>query len=382
VQITCNQENLNKGLTIAGRAVATRTTLPILLNVLLATEGDHLRLAATNLEWSVTCRVPGMIESEGDVTIPGRLLSDLVGSLGSDQAILLVTSGASLKVSSKGFVSNLRGIAATEFPEVPVITADTSCLVETVNGSVLQEALQQVAFAAADDDARPTLAGVRCEFTSDALNLAAADGFRLAMRSIPLTRNTPEQVASVIVPVRAIQELTRLLTDWKEVVSIMVTNSRSQIIFRIGTTELVSRLIEGTFPDVAKVVPTTWRRRLTLNTKDFSNANKIASLVAKDANNIVRLNIKKTDDKATINVNAQSESGDSDVVVDTTIEGELQELKIAFSGKFLAEAIGAIKTNQFTLDLIGASNPGVMRPVSKDDYVQVLMPMSIGDKTS
>src|SRR5437762_5940894 len=284
MQVSCVQENLAKGLAIVGRAVATRSTLPVLSNVLIENDQSRLKLAATNLEIGVTCWIGAMIEQEGSITVPGRLLADLVSSLATDQVIAVQTKGASLHLHCKGFDANLRGIAAEDFPVIPEVSNQSTC---GVDAKELHEALSQVSFAAATDDARPVLSGVQFAFRGNTLTLAAADGFRLAVRSLEVARPLGQDL-DIVVPVRAVQELTRILTEQEEPVEIVVTPNGSQVLFHLNTIDLVSRLIEGTFPNVQGIIPSRYQTRVILNTKDFLNANKIASLIARDANNIVR----------------------------------------------------------------------------------------------
>src|SRR5262249_33626161 len=286
VQLSCVQENLPKGLGIVGRAVATRSTLPVLSNVLLESDQSRLKLAATNLEIGVTCWIGAMIEQEGSITVPGRLLNDLIASLPPDKIVSLQTKGASLKVACSGVEANLRGIAADEFPVIPQVSNPASC---AVGPPELQEALSPVAFAAATDDTRPVLAGVLFSFRGDMLTMAAADGFRLAVRGVEVARPLGQDV-DIVVPVRAVQELARIVGDQEEPVEIVLPAGReraNQVLFHLNNVDLVSRLIDGTFPNVQQIIPTKFQTRVILTTKDFQNANKIASLVARDANNIV-----------------------------------------------------------------------------------------------
>ena len=381
MQVSCVQENLTKGLSVVGRAVATRSTLPVLSNVLLQTDHGRLKLAATNLEIGVTCWIGAMIEEDGDITIPGRLLTDLVSSLSSDAVISMQTKGASLHLKCKGFDANLRGIAAEEFPVIPQVENQATC---GVNPRDLHEALAQVSFAAATDDTRPVLAGVQFSFRGSTLTLAAADGFRLAVRSLEVTRPLGQDL-DIVVPVRAVQELTRILADQDEPVEVVVTPNRSQVLFHLNSIDLVSRLIEGAFPNVTQIIPSRFATRVILNTKDFQNANKIASLIARDANYIVRLAVNGTDTAGgvdgappgSLTVGAVAEVGDSHNDIDAVVEGDNPQITIAFNGKYLGEVLGAMNVPQVTLDLTSPSSPGVVRPVGATNHTHVIMPMHL-----
>lgn len=380
MHVSCVQENLAKGLSIVGRAVATRSTLPVLSNVLIATDHSRLRLAATNLEIGVTCWIGAMIEEEGTITVPGKLLGDVVSSLPADQVIGLQTRGASLHLSGKGFDANLRGISADEFPVIPQVTNQSTC---GIAPRELQAALGQVAFAAATDDSRPVLAGVQFAFRGSTLTLAAADGFRLAVRTIDVARPLGQDL-DIVVPVRAVQELARILGDQEEPIEIVVTPNRSQILFHLATVDLVSRLIEGTFPNVQQIIPARFATRVIVDTKNFQNANKIASLIARDSNNIVRIAVNGADATSangdapgSVTVGAVADVGDSHSSVDAVVEGETPQITIAFNGKYLNDVLGAIDTGQVTLDLNSPSSPGVLRPVGIANHTHVIMPMHL-----
>src|SRR5579883_3412178 len=383
VRISCIEENLAKGLAIVGRAVATRSTLPVLGNILIETDQSRLKLAATNLEVGITCWVGAMVEQEGSITVPGRLFSELIASLAPEKVVHLQTKGGSLHISCDGFEANLRGIPAEEFPVIPGVPNEPSC---AVSPRELAEALGQVSFAAATDDTRPVLAGILFSFRGSTLTLTAADGFRLAVRQLEVARPLGQDI-DIIVPLRTVQELARILGDQEEPIEIMVTPNRSQVLFRLASVDLVSRLIEGTYPNVQQVIPTRAATRVILNTREFQNANKIASLIARDANNIVRLTISEADappdgvdgggTPGTLTVGAMADIGDTKGELPAVVEGEQTQLTIAFNGKYLSDVLGVITTAQVSLELNSPSSPGVVRPVGVSNYTHVIMPMHL-----
>lgn len=373
MRVSCVQENLAKGLSVVGRAVATRSTLPVLSNVLLENDQGRLKLAATNLEIGVICWVGAMIEEEGTITVPGRLLNDLVSSLAPDKRITLETKGANLKLSSNGFEANLRGIPSEEFPVIPQVTNQATC---GVAPKELREALNQVAFAAATDDTRPVLAGVQFSFRGTSLSLSAADGFRLALRGVEVAQPLGQDL-DIVVPARAVQELARILGDQEEPVEIVVTPNRNQVLFHLNSVDLISRLIEGTFPNVQQIIPTRCQTRVLLDTEKFQSANKIASLVARDANNIVRLTVNGEGEAGELTVAANAEVGDTKDKIDAVVEGEQLQLTIAFNGKYLNDVLGAVNAAQISLELNSASSPGVIRPVGSNNQTHVIMPMHL-----
>jgi DNA polymerase III subunit beta len=376
MKLTCLQENLKRGLATVSHAVAGKSTLPVLSNVLLATDGGRLKLAATNLEVGITHWIGAQVQEEGAVTVPAKLLADLVGGLPNDKVtITLDARTQTVKVECGRFVSNIKGIEADEFPTIPSI-ADKEPTA-SLPPDVLREAIDQVAFAAASDDSRPVLAGVLVRLRDNRLFLAAADGFRLATRVV----NLPEPVAQhgeFIVPARALAELARIAADAQGPVTIIVTPGGGQVLFHTENTELVSRLIDGKFPDVERIIPQQYATRTVLETSDLAKAVKLASFFANASQNVVKLTMEPGGElgpgKLVISANA-AEVGDNTGELDGMVVGEGGQ--IALNVKYLAELLGSVKTGQIALETQTASSPGVFKPVGQDGYVHIIMPMSI-----
>ena len=375
MKVSANQDNLARGLAIVGRAVATRSPLPVTSNVLLATDEGRLRLAATNLDIAITCWVVAKIDEEGQVTIPARLLSDFVNSLPSDRIDMrLHERQVSLNLKCRQFEANIKGIDAEEFPPIP--TAGTESAI-SVDPKEFHSAIAQVAFAAATDDSRPVFAGVSMSFNESRLTLAAADGFRLAVLEMPLPEPVHERI-DIIVPARALTELGRIISDDDETLLITVTPNRGQVLFRLPNVQLVSRLIEGTFPNYRQIIPTKHSTRVLISTKEFLGATKIASFFARDSANIVRLQAipgaDLTPGRLTVAATA-AEVGDTVGGIDAAVEGD--EAQIAFNAKYLIDVLSVMGSNQVALEVTTASSPGVVRPSGSDDYIHVIMPMHV-----
>ncbi len=375
VKVSCLQENLARGLTIVGRAVAARSTLPVVSNVLLATDDSRLKLAATNLEIAITSWTPARVDEEGAITIPARLLNEFVSSLPTekiDMALNVRTRTLNLKCAS--YEANIKGIDAEEFPPIPRVSEEATTLADPEQ---LRAAIGQVAFAAATDDSRPVLAGVLASFEGQTLTLAAADGFRLAVRKVPLLQAVAERV-EVVVPGRAMQELARILAEQDEPVQISLTPNKSQVLFRMKDVELVSRLVQGTFPNYQQIIPQRYTTRVVVGTSELAKATKLASFFARDAANVVRVQVTAGEDlkpgKLVVAATA-AEVGDTVGGIDAVVEGE--NVQIAFNAKYLADVLGVLNSNQVALEVTTSSSPGVVKPVGSDDYVHVIMPMHI-----
>jgi DNA polymerase-3 subunit beta len=376
MKLTCLQENLKRGLATVSHAVAGKSTLPVLANVLLATDGGRLKLAATNLEVGITHWIGAQVQEEGAVTVPAKLLADVVSGLPNDRVTLTLDSRTqTVKVECGRFTNNIKGIEADEFPTIPTI-ADKQPTA-SLPPDVLREAIDQVAFAAASDDSRPVLAGVLVRLRDNRLFLAAADGFRLATRTVSL----PEPVAQAsefIIPARALSELARIASDAEGPVTLTVTPGGSQVLFHTENTELVSRLIDGKFPDVERIIPQRFETRTVLDTAELAKAVKLASFFANASQNVVKLTMEPGGElgpgKLVISANA-AEVGDNTGELDGMVHGEGGQ--IALNVKYLAEVLGVIKTAQIAVESQSSQSPGVFKPVGQDGYIHIIMPMSI-----
>ncbi len=376
MKVSCLQENLAKGLSIVGRAVASRSTLPVLSNVMLATDNGRLKLSATNLELGINCWVGAKVEAEGATTVPARLLTDFVNSLPPERIDLeLVVRTQTLNARCARFEANIKGIDAQEFPIIP--TADDGERAIRLEPGDLRQMIDQVAFAAATDESRPILTGVLARFEGDRLTLAAADGFRLSVRSAPLGQPVDEPF-EVIIPARALGELARISADQEDWVEVIVTPARNQILFHLNDVDLVSQLIEGKFPDYTQIIPSDHATRTVLDSTGFLKAARVSHLFARDAANIVRVEVAPGDELMPGHITlaaTSAELGDNVGQMDAVIEGE--PVEIAFNAKYLIDVLSVVDSAQVVLETTTASSPGVLRPVGDDDYIHVIMPMHL-----
>ena len=376
MKVSCLQENLAKGLGIVGRAVASRSTLPVLSNVMLATDNGRLKLAATNLELGINCWVGAKVEEEGATTVPARLLTDFVNSLPPEQIDMeLAVRTQTLNARCARFEANIKGIDAQEFPIIP--TADDAERAVRLQPEDLRQMIDQVVFAAATDEARPILTGVLARFEEDRLTLAAADGFRLSVRSAPLGQ-TIEEPIEVIIPARALGELGRIAADQEEWVEVIITPARNQILFHLQDVDLVSQLIEGKFPDYRQIIPSGHTTRTVLDTSGFLKASRVSHLFARDSANIVRVEIAPGDELMPGHLTlaaTSAELGDNVGQLDAAIEGDPME--VAFNAKYLIEVLSVMDASQIALETTSASSPGVLRPIGDDDFIHVIMPMHL-----
>jgi DNA polymerase-3 subunit beta len=375
MRLTCLQENLSRGLNVVGRAVATRTTLPITNNVLLATDQSRLKLTATNLEMATSCWIGAKVEEEGTITVPARLLTEFINSLPNDKIDINLSQRTTLELKCARFEARISGVDAKDFPPIPKVEAGIATKVEV---EALQRGITQVVFAAATEESRPVLTGISAEFEGDLLTLAAADGFRLAVHKLPLAAPVAQKT-TVIIPARTLAELNRLMVEQEEAVDITVDPEKSQALFRLKDIELVSQLVQGAFPNYAQLIPQSYSTRAVVDVAAFLRATKTAAIFARDGSGIVRLMMVPGGGEVKpgkMTVAARSEEVGDDVgEMDAVIEGE--EAKIAFNGKYLADVLSVLREEQVALEITTPSSPGVIRPVGVDNYVHVIMPMFV-----
>lgn len=376
MKLTLTQEALQRGLAHVSRAVATRTSLPVLGNVLLATDRGQLKLAATNLEVGITYWVDCQIEEEGSITVPARLLSDFVGNLPNEQVKLEVDRRTlGLRVGSARSKATVKGIDAEDFPAIPSVEGAPTA---SMPPDLLREMVSQSAFAAATDESRPVLAGVLVRFEGNRVTLSAADGFRMAVRHIELDTAATEDV-SVIVPARALNELARTIADQQDAVEITVTPNRNQLVCRAGNIEFLSRLIDGNFPDWRQIVPAGYTTRAVVSREELQRAARLAAYFARDNNDIVKLSFEPGSGEyelgcLTLSANA-AEVGENSTDLDASIEGPANQ--IAFNVKYLTDVLGALRASQVAVEMQGPNNAGVLRPLGPDDSTHVIMPMHL-----
>jgi DNA polymerase-3 subunit beta len=375
MRLTCLQENLSRGLSVVGRAVATRTTLPITNNVLLETDQSRLRLTATNLEMATSCWIGAKVEEEGAITVPARLLTEFINSLPNDKIEVSLSQRTTLELKCARFEARISGVDAKDFPPIPKVEAG---IATKVTVEALQRGISQVVFAAATEESRPVLTGVSADFEGDLLTLAAADGFRLAVHKLPLAASVGQKT-TVIIPSRTLAELNRLMVDQEEAVDITVDPDKSQALFRLKDIELVSQLVQGAFPNYAQLIPQSYTTRTVVEVAAFLRATKTAAIFARDGSGIVRLMMvpgggEMKPGKMTVAARSE-EVGDDVGEMDAVIEGE--EAKIAFNGKYLADVLSVLHEEQAALEITTPSSPGVLRPVGVDNYVHVIMPMFV-----
>ncbi|MGH2613628.1 MAG: DNA polymerase III subunit beta [Thermomicrobiales bacterium] len=378
MDVSSPQDLLQRSLAQVSRAVATKTTFPVLSNVLVEADGDTLKLAATNQEIGITSWLPAQVDEPGKVTVDARLLSEFVNTLPHEPVRLSTETGRLvLKVRGLGADAEINGIDADEFPIFPRV--EEGAFSAKVDPQALREMIGLVEFAAASDDSRPVLAGVLIRFEGEQITMAAADGFRLAVQEGKLADSVPERL-DIIVPARALRELARIIGDRSEPIELKVTPNRGQLVVQTDDTEFYSRLIDGTFPDFRQIVPRDFATQLELACDDFLAAVRRAGFFARDNNDVVRLSAKVGADELSpgnVEVSANAaERGRSQSDISASVQGP--EGQIAFNSRYLLDVLSVIRSGRVMLGMNGANQAGVIRPLESESYTYVIMPMVIG----
>ena len=376
MKVSALQDNLSKGLSVVGRAVPARSTLPQASHVKMETDQGRLKLVATDLMIATTCWIGAQVEEEGSVTVPARLLTDFVTSLPNERIDMTVPArGRQLHIDCARNEATMAGMDAADFPPVPPVSDGLSLTLET---KTLRKAISQVQFAAAADDTRPVLTGIHTLAEGRELTLAAADGFRLAVHTLPLKQEVPERV-EVIIPARALREIERLIADESEPLEMAINGARSQVLFKLPDVEVVATLIQGTFPNYGQLIPQSYATRTTIDMRQFLQETRIAAIFARDGAGIVRIQLDPGEGSAAgkMTVSARAEEiGEHRGDIDVKVEGEAS--KIAFNSKYLQDVLQALDdVSEVALETTSPSSPGVLRPIGNDRYVHVVMPMFV-----
>ncbi len=361
MKLQVTQENLNKALANVARIANSRTTLPILSNVLLKTVNNRLSIAATNLDIAITHYVGAKVQKEGSITVPARLMQDFVGSL-PNGTITLELDEHKLKVSAGQYQSTINGISAEDYPIMPAITDGAEWSITT---QVFKKGLQQVVLAASSDETRPVLTGIYLYTESNNLYLAATDSYRLAEKKLTKLDNP----VKLLVPATAMQDLLRVLGDGEEVVS--VVHDDQQVLFKVNDVELVARLIEGNYPDYKRLIPASFVTTATIKKSELSSITKVSSLFARESAGSVTLKVDEAKQQISIH-SVASQLGENTAQAEAQIKGDGE---ITLNSRYLLDALGVIDGDEVDFCFNGKLEACVIKATKGKDYIHIIMPL-------
>lgn len=367
MKFSVTQDNLMKGLQVVNRIATTRATLPVLGNILLVTDKGRLKLVATDLEIAIDTYIGAKVEVEGAITVPARTFTDFVTN-NTDQTIDFSLKDTTLTAKSAHYTAELKGIDALEFPTIPPVENQSFL---HLAAPACKEAILQTVFATTHDETRPILGGVALFVEKGEVKLVATDSYRLAEKRITIQEGGEEKT-TVIVPARALLELSRLITEDAARVSLCL--DKHQIVATCGDTRLVSRLIEGAFPPYESIIPKELSITVTMNRQEFMSSLKMASLFSRDSAYNVTFTVGEKD----LTLKALSNQiGASTSTVIASITGGT--MTIAFNARFILDALQVITSEavQFLLQPPheGHWYPGILRSTEDMSYQYVIMPL-------
>ncbi len=372
MKIQILQEKLKKGLNIIERISSKSLTLPILNNILISSEKNFLKLTATDLEIGVNWWVLAKIEKEGKITIPSRLFSSFINLL-PNKKINLEVQNNNLIITCENYKTQINGLSAEEFPLIPKITESESIYFEAPS---FCKGLSQLVDIAVLSTARPEISGIYFLFQKDFITVAATDSFRLGETKIPFKNSSLKQEYSLILPQKTIKEIINIFGE--KTGEIKMFFSPNQIMFEYQMEEtshpqiqIISRLIEGEYPNYQEIIPKKFTTQLVLNRTEFLNQVKTASLFSGKINE-VKIKISPIEKKALIS-SRSSDLGEYQSSILGKIKGE--PVEISFNHRFLLDGLSNIRSSEVILELSGDSGPGVVKSVGDDSYIYVVMPI-------
>ena len=361
MKLQVTQQNLSKALNITARVANTRNTLPILSNILLKTVGNRLSVAATNLDIAITNYVGSKIEQKGAVTVPARLMQDFITSL-PEGILSLELQENKLKITTDQYHSTINGIAADDFPVMPTISGGTPW---AIAAQELKKSLQQVVFAAGSDDSRPVLTGVYFHSNDGEVYIVATDSYRLAEKKLGKHR----QAVSLLIPAGATQDLLRIISDADEQVKIM--HDEQQVLFEVGDTSLVARLIDGKYPDYKKLIPAKFSTVAMLKREDFNNITKVSSLFARESAGSITIKASQAQNQVSINsIASQLGENTASAPAEVSSDGE-----VTLNSRYLMDGLNAFTSEDVEFCFNGKLEPCVLRSQSEPNYVSLVMPL-------
>lgn len=361
MKLQVTRENLNHALNSVARVANSRGTLPILANVLIKTSRNRLSIASTNLDIAITHYIGAKVSEEGAITVPARLMQDYISSL-PDGVINLELKETKLNITTDQYQSTVNGIIADDFPTMPAIGGGQKW---SISGPLFKKALQQVVFAASSDETRPVLTGVLLQTTEGKLHMAATDSYRLAEKQLGANKNE----INLLVPASAMQDLLRIMGD--EEAEVSVNHDDQQALFKIGDVELVTRLLDGKYPDYKKLIPANFTTSAILKKADLVNVTKVSSLFARESAGSVTIEVDATTKKLSIR-SVASQLGENTATADAKVTGTGS---ITLNSRYMLDALSVITGEEVTFSFNGKLEPTLLQSAGTPDYKHIIMPL-------
>lgn len=366
MKATVLQENIRKALSFVGKAVSTKTQLPILSNILLETETGRLKLSSTNLETSVSYWIGATIEEVGAITVPARLLTEIIASFDGDK-VEITTDRTTLLLKSGKSEATLAGIDAKEFPPLPVAGEKPDAVLPL---AALEKNLAVVTIAASTDEGRPLLTGVKFSTKDKNTVLAATDGYRLSIKQLDQVAGL---VSAFVVPAKALVEAVRAAVEEKaQTIEVFFSEGYNQVLFLLPHLQISTRLIDGEYPPYEKIIPASFTTRVVMLKADLVRAVKLATVYARESANVIKALVKK--DTLVISANSP-QIGENKTTLLVKTEGE--EGEIAFNARFLLDLLNVFPNEEIVFEMSGALAPGVFKSSKDPSFLHIIMPVRV-----
>ena len=366
------QENLNKGLNTTNRFIASKAQLPILNNILIKTDQGRIKLSATNLEIGINLWLGAKIQKEGEICVPAKILTEYITSL-PPQKINLENKKNLLEVNSDSYNANFVSLPSVEFPIIPTLKNKPEISLSLKD---LSKSISQVAFASTQDEGRPVLTGVLIKTTKDGLILVATDGYRLSLKEIKGIKGLEKlsKHKEILIPSRALIEVGKIIGENKEDndLGMSISKENNQVIFSTPNVEVISRLIEGKFPDFERIIPNKNTTKITIDTESFFQAVKSASIFARESSNIIQFEINNSQMEIISN---SPQVGENKIKLEVKTEGKGG--KIAFNSRYLLDLLNNLNSELLTFEMSSSLNPGVFKPADDKSYLHIIMPIRV-----
>ncbi len=365
MKLVCTKENLKRGLFVVSRVVGAGNPLQVLNNILVKTDQGRIKLSSTNLEIGVNTWVGGMIEEDGALTVPAKLINEYINNLPTEKVTLESKDNTTLNLESENYHTNIKGLSHEDFPLIPQVSEEAFAKIDSVE---LKNAFAETIWASAANETQPEISGIFMGFEGDQVRIAATDRYRLAERTAKLlepARGTKE----VIIPARTVSEVYKILTISKGTVEIYF--SESQVLFKFEETELISRLIDGSYPDYRQIIPKSFKTEAVVSRESFIHALKAAALFAPDSNNITA---EVKDNKITVTASSMA-AGENTTQVEAKATGDTNAA--VFNFRYLLDCLNNISEPEVSFKMINDASPAAITPMGRDNYTYIVMPIKL-----
>ena len=383
MKVVCSQSELNAALQLVSRAVATRPTHPVLANVLLTADAGTNRLSLTgfDLNLGIQTSLAASVETSGAITLPARLLGEIVSRLASDSPITLATeeSGEQVQLTSLSGSYQMRGLPADDYPELPMVESGMTLKLQPAG---LVQALKGTLFASSSDEAKQLLTGVHLRFNDKALEAAATDGHRLAVLQVDDalqdSANSSDDAAegfAVTLPARSLREVERLMAGWRSDDPVSLFCDRGQVVFLAADQMVTSRTLEGTYPNYGQLIPDGFNRTLALDRRGLIAALERIAVLADQHNNVVKFSSQPDEGVVHISADAQ-DVGSGSESLPASLTGDA--IQIAFNVRYLLDGLKAMGSDRVVLHCNAPTTPAVLKPEGDSEaFTYLVMPVQI-----